>query len=425
MYNSNNIIIYGSIISIRKKNYKEEIKMGLYSNTRLSSLNEYASEEFKQATKVESLIETCIGIRENDYKMFSTLLNLDFAEASLLTEAPNNPDAGHEDLSDDDIEEIRQNKRNNEDVKKEKEEEDYEKKYGNMAASQQDAEDNEVGPAEAKKKSIWKKIVDAIQTVINAIKGFFEKAITKIGEVIRRDKAITEKYKDAFTSEKIAGFGGIEDFNKPTMTPEAMQKAVEEKHSALIKDIEAGIDKVAKADSKDSISSTSEEVLKNLEEAGKDLDKKFFEKVEKFVPDTTFMATALQSIGERTTIVKAIKAEKDKLDADLSNEKKKLSDDYKKLKKGKDTAELQLAAAAASFKMAQGFSRGALKLTNDYIKNTVKAFGAYRKAVLIVGKYALGKKEEKKEANASYKFDLADFTISEASDLYVYESILA
>ena len=60
--------------------------MGLYSNTRVDSLNEYASEEFKRTVKVESLIEACIEIRENDYKMFESLLNLDFAEASLLKE---------------------------------------------------------------------------------------------------------------------------------------------------------------------------------------------------------------------------------------------------------------------------------------------------------------------------------------------------
>ena len=409
--------------------------MGLYSNTRLSSLNEYASEEFKKATetKVESLIETCVSIRENDYKMFSTLLNLDFAEASLLTETPNDPGAGHDDYDDDEIVEMRKhhlaNKNDHADEKKEKDEEDYESKYGHMAASQQDADDNEVGPAEAKKQSIWKRIVAAIQTAIDAIKKFFDKAITKIGEVIRRDKAITEKYKDAFTDDKIAGFAGIEDFNKPTKTPEAMKNTVADKCKTLTDDLKAGIDKVMAADSKDSISSTSEEILKKLEEASKDIDKEFFEKVDKFVPDDKFMELAYKSIGERTDIVKGVKEMKAKFEADRNATKKTVSDDYKKLKKGKDTAEVQLAAAAASFKMAQGFSRGALKLVNDYIKNTVKAFGAYRKAVLIVGKYALGKKEdkkdEKKEANASFKFDLTDFAISEASDLYVYESILA
>ena len=407
--------------------------MGLYSNTRLSSLNEYASEEFKQTTKVESLIETCVSIRENDYKMFSTLLDLDFAEASLLTETPNDPDAGHDDYDDNEVVEMRKrhlaNKNDHADEKKEKDEEDYESKYGNMAASQQDAEDNEVGPAEVKKQSIWKRIVAAIQTAIDAIKKFFDKAITKIGEVIRRDKAITEKYKDAFTDDKIAGFAGIEDFNKPTKTPEQMKNAVADKRKALTDDLKAGIDKVMAADSKDSISSTSEEILKKLDEASKDIDKEFFEKVDKFVPGKDFMELAYKSIGERTDIVKAIKEEKAGFEADLNATKKTVSDDYKKLKKGKDTAEVQLAAAAASFKMAQGFSRGALKLVNDYIKNTVKAFGAYRKAVLIVGKYALGKKEdkkdEKKEANASFKFDLTDFAIAEASDLYVYESILA
>lgn len=392
--------------------------MGLYSNTRVDSLNEYASEEFKRTVNVESLIEACIEIRENDYKMFESLLNLDFAEASMLNEADNSNDSGGFKSAPPRT------------ISAKEEDKKEEAKAEPAAKEEKPAEKKDEKVSEANKskiKNIWDKIVKFFETVIEKIKAFFNKVATKIGEVIRRDKAITEKYKDAFTEEKIKGFPGISDFSAPAKSPEDMKSWAATQTSEMDRQLTQVLNGINSATTKSAIDTkveqfTGEEIPNVLEKEG--TTNSLFTKYEgdkKFVPSVDWMKTALASIGERSKVLEAVKSNNAEFEKKLNAKKAELKSEYNKVSADKNSNELALAKAAGAFKLTQSYSRKVIKVADNFVKVITKAFGAYRKAVLIVGKYCLSEKKEK--ANASFEFNVMDFAIAEASDLYIAESL--
>ena len=420
--------------------------MGLYSNTRVSALNEYASAEFKRGTNIQSLIEACVEIRENDYKMFESLLNLDFAEASMLKEEY------YEDLAKSERE--KNAKADAETAKKnsdaaaakkaaeaKREENDTVKAdavEGNTAKSEKDLSGNHhvfsdteekiEAANESKVKKIWEKIVAFFQGIIDKIKTFFAKVIAKIREVIGRDKAISEKYKDAFTAEKMKGFEGLADISVPRLSPEKMKDTTKEYLDKFSGEFDKVLDQISSASSKDKVQAAVDNFQNETEDTGaynilskEGVANTFFDKYtgeKKFVPTPDFMKVALESINARSKVLEAIEKMAKDFDEKLNKKKADLKKKEAELKGKKD--ELGLAKASASFKLAQGFSTAATKIANEFVNAATKAFGSYRKLVLIVGKYALKDKSKKEAKNESA---MMDFAIAEASDLYIAESL--
>lgn len=420
--------------------------MGLYSNTRVDSLNEYASEEFKRTVKVESLIEACIEIRENDYKMFESLLNLDFAEASMLKE----------DVADKAFDRIidgtsSATKEPTKRVPAETKDEDdsYEKAYGSLGKDQQE-EDNEVGPKEetdkkissankAKKNTIWSKIVGVIETVIKKIKEFFSKVIDKISSIIHKDSSIVEKYKSAFTDESLKGFEGMSDISVPKKSGQRMHEYFVGTLNVAKAIFTSNInDMVSKAKTKEDVDKIVEtdasKVLGEFTEKtnAEFINKEFFDVYSgenKFKPTKDFMQVALDSVSARSGILEAVKKADKDFEKNLNDQKaeiKKKADEA--AKKDSGASEVEVAKAAGAFKIAQRHARADIKVADDLVKAITKAFGSYRKIVLVVGRYALSKKgktEEKKEDNkeAAKESALMEFAICEASDLYIAEAL--
>ena len=416
--------------------------MGLYSNTRVSALNEYASEEFKRSTNVESLIEACIEIRENDYKMFESLLNLDFAEASMIHE----DQFGRSDTEDyDQDEETRANyhekiknarkargAKTTPDEAPAAEEKKEEKKDDVKApenwAYKREVDDKIEAANESKIKKIWQKIVEFFQGIIDKIRSFFAKVIAKIREVIGRDKAIVEKYKDAFTAEKMNGFEGLSDISVPKLSPDKMQEVAKRNIDRMSNNFKEVLDNISAATDKDKVQAVVDEFKNETDDTSayeliskESVAYQFFEKYEgdkKFVPTPEFMKTALESISSRSKIVAAVEKLAKDFDNELNKKKAELKKKESELKGKKD--ELGLTKASASFKLTQSYSAAATKISNEIINAVTKSFGVYRRLVLIVGKYALKDKAKKESKNESA---MMDFAIGEASDLYIAEAL--
>lgn len=339
--------------------------MGVYSTNRLSSVTEGVVEEDFELTPNENLgniMEAVIAVRENEHKMFDSLLELDFVSAT-----------------------------------------------NEATLLEADAEKANDAQNQSKLKAVIGKIEELITNAIGAIKTVASNFIGKIKEFLDRDKKLIKAYGD-FSVADLKGFKGISNFAFP-------------KHQTIKVDVANDVDNklktIGNTSDRDAISQCVEEFKKSAVDLKKaiKMEDYFEEKSDNFVPNDQQLADIISGVTSGKATIASLK----KATAETMAKLKKFKSDAKSAIKSSKGDELEVYRAKSVYEVSASFVSGYMKLFNDYTHVLVKQIAAYRKAYIICGKYTKGGKS-KDDAKAEEKVEesVLMYTLSESSDEYVY-----
>lgn len=372
--------------------------MGLYSTNRIGAFSESADirsiiEEIEQTPydpDFGSLMEVSNMIAEADQMMFETLLQADFISVT------------------------------NESVMLEAEAEE-----ANMKGN------------EVKKEGILSKIKQIIDTVIEAIKKAVSNFIAKISSIIKNDKKLVEKYKSILTSDKLSGWKGISKFRCPK---DIDAVSAMKNYAAGIKDIWTEFEsKVANSKSREEVDDAARKALdlthvdyskEGEKNARNNMTDLFFEKEEEnFTPSAAQISDALKKLTNANEILKNVKQIAAKSIADLKSIKQSV---HSSLKKRREAHEIEIYVANKAYTVISAVCKYANKQLSFVTNLTARQFAAYRKLVLLAGRYASKGKEFNVSSsnlpavvrNEAAMLEEAFYdAIAESSDTYVFEHL--
>lgn len=385
--------------------------MGLYSANRAASVAvQNESVETPVVESIESLIESmdwtpdfsigsvlelCIALKENDAKMFDTLIECDFVSAN-----------------------------------------------NNIVMEAEEAEQANAAADTTKKEKIGEKIAKVIQTVVAWIRKAASNAINKITELIHKDKKLVEMYGKTLTMENLKGFQGIPDFDFPG------EFTTKDGLAAMANAIKYFAIDAEKAQVRERLDTVMEDFKKKIDEAeatvrsgiaqagigaGVDYDKEKDKAVnankgKTWVPESDAqLKTIKQTVAAGNIIINDIKkltAEITKILTDLERSAKKM------LGNGTKASEYEVYQAKVIYDFASTSSQKLSKVFSLYNYALNKQLAAHRKAFIICGRYALKKSKggndedvpvEKVEGEVVESAFI--YALGEASDIYVAEAL--
>lgn len=365
--------------------------MGLYSTNRIGAFSESAEDIQSIVQEIEqtsydpdfgNLMEVSNMIAEVDQMMFESLLQADFISVT------------------------------NESVMLEAE------------AEEANAQGNEV-----KKNKIIQKITQIIDTVIEAIKKAASNFIVKVTSIIKGDKKLVEKYKN-LTADKLNGWKGIPNFAFPKpVSAEFVMKDT----GFQIMDIWTKFEKVyldpdtTTREQFDEAANKALEAVKMGKYENKSSDEsymaRFFEeKKDAFVPDNNQLAKAIKKIANADDVLKNVKNIAAKIIADLKTIKKNTQKSNRSLEKYR--TELQVYAANKTYTVISSICKYANRTLSMITNLTARQFAAYRKVVILAGRYASkGDKKQETTNEAALLEEAFCDAIAESSDTYVFEHL--
>ena len=352
--------------------------MGVYSTNRISSVAESTvttpvEEEFEYTPNdnLGSVIEAAIGLRENEHNMFNSLIELDFVSAT-----------------------------------------------NEATMLEADAEAANNAQNQSKLKAIIDKIEQLFETAIKTIQTAASNFIGKIKELLDRDKKIVEAYKN-IKVEDLKGFKGISNFAFPTgKIPDL--KSITNAESEMNKILDT-IKNASDRDTVDQYAETAKTKASEIKDSLKRED--FFEKkVESFVPTQDQLNRMIQEVTNAkdtvaeikkltTSTMSTLKATKSKARAAIHDSKE----------------ELEVYKAKTVYKASSELVNGYMKMFNEVTHVFTSQIAAYRKALIICGRYA--KKgsnatsdvaDDKKENDTDVTESVLLYSLAESSDDYVY-----
>ena len=357
--------------------------MGLYSTNRVSDLIEATDIELLPDSSFGDIIECNIQLCEHERMMFESLIELDFVSATneaVLTEA--------------------------------------------------EAEEKNKAADGEKKIKIGEKVSQIIDNAIAAIKKAFANFIAKFQQ-IAADRVV-KKYSDALKKDgALNGFKGIEDFAMPIGF--AFNGASYDKDEKNNKDNRAS--RTAKFEALYGIESlntckTIEEVnniVDEIKETNKNLENKnpdsfyFHEEQKSFVPNSNDISDAIYIFQEIPEYIKNAK----KTAADIITELNKIKREAKRERKTGNN-ELDLAISKAKYDIIVENIKYCNYITKKDFEMAKRQIAAYRRLIVICGKYALKNANDKSSNTAEEneeevnKESALDYIIGESSDQYVY-----
>lgn len=347
--------------------------MGVYSTNRLSSLTESAEQQVPVEEEFEltpnenlgSVMEAAIAIRENEQKMFNSLIELDFISAT-----------------------------------------------NEATMLEADAEAANDAQNKSKAKAIFDKIADLFDKAIQAIKTAASNLIGKIKELLDRDKKIVEAYGD-IKVEDLKGFKGLSNYAFPKGELPDL-KMINQADTDANKMLDV-IRNAADRDTVDQYAEVADNAVKSLKEAIK-RDDFFEEKVEAFIPNQQQITRMVSEVKDAKATITALK----KLTTTSMSKLKATKDKAKTAIGTAKGDELEVYKAKTVYKAASAYVNGYMKMFNEYTHVTVAQIAAYRKALVACGHYA--KKGSKAEDQTEEKVEESAlmYALTESSDEYVY-----
>lgn len=351
--------------------------MGIYSTNRIGSIEESIdidSLDWTPDFSIGSALEAVIQIHENDARMFTSLIECDFASAA----------------------------------------------RGGMSFTEA------VGVNQAKKN----KIKEKIHSIFEAIKNFIQKVssnlIAKIIDLIKSDKKIYESYKDVLTTSNLKGFTGIRDFAYPIANSAAVTG------NGLMGDFRSTTDKfinaARKAETREQIDNAYEvfnsEAVILIKKLDADVNAGFEEKSTAFIPNAAQISEMLGVVKNASETIKGIK----KHTAYIIGELKKLQKESKAaIKSTGEDKEEEVYIAKRIYDVASASCKLFSKEFNSYQRMISKQIAAFRKATIICGryaaKYAKGNILQDDDSISTKQESTIAQVLGEVSDDYVYECL--
>ena len=357
--------------------------MGLYSTNRIGAFSESAEDIQSIVQEIEqtsydpdfgNLMEVSNMIAEVDQMMFESLLQADFISVT------------------------------NESVMLEAE------------AEEANAKGNEV-----KKNKIIQKITQIIDTVIEAIKKAASNFIVKVTSIIKGDKKLVEKYKN-LTADQLKGWKGIPNFAFPK------NLAIDTEISyvaADIKDIWNDFEKeYLTAQTRENMDKAVEDAMAalNKEKTEKEYKRMFFEQEEdNFIPQNVQLKMAVKYLTTANDDLKVVKNVSAKTIAELKEIKKAVAQSNRKMRIAN---ELQVYSANKTYAVISAICKYANKMLSLFISLSARRFAAYRKVLILAGRYASkGDKKQETTNEAALLEEAFCDAIAESSDTYVFEHL--
>lgn len=363
--------------------------MGLYSTNRVSGLTEATDIELVPDSSFGDIMECNIQLCEHERMMFESLIELDFVSATneaVLTEA--------------------------------------------------EAEEKNKAADGEKKVKIGEKVAQVIDNAIAAIKKAFANFIAKFQQ-ISVDRVV-KKYSDALKKDgALNGFKGIEDFAMPigfafsdikyNSKKSEVEKSTRENIIGDIEDIMVNINDLDSCKTAEEVNEAMDDI-KNILDTSKedDTDKEddisdYFKKKEaSFIPSQEDVTSSIDFFQKSPEKIRDAK----KQVADITTILNKIKREAKRERKIGNN-ELELAISKAKYDLVILL----IKLINKGFKKEFemakKQIAAYRRLIVICGKYALKNGNSKStDTNTSEEKvnneSALDYIIGESSDQYVY-----
>ena len=355
--------------------------MGLYSTNRVSGLTE-ASIDLEPDSSFGDIMECNIQLCEHERMMFESLIELDFVSATneaVLTEA--------------------------------------------------EAEEKNNAANETKKVKIGEKIAQLIDNAIAAIKKAFANFIAKFQQ-LSADKVV-KKYGDALKKDgALNGFKGIEDFAMPigfAFSDAEYNSKKSEVEKSIREDIIDIINVLDNCKTAEEVNEVMDKVKNTLDTSKEDdTDKEddisdYFKKKEaSFIPSQEDVTSSIDFFQKSPEKIRDAK----KQVADITTILNKIKREVKRNRKTGNN-ELELAISKAKYDLVIIFIKLINKESKKEFEMAKKQIAAYRKLIIICGKYAL-KNANGKPTNTDTteekvnKESALDYIIGESSDQYVY-----
>lgn len=365
--------------------------MGVYSQNRTKSLvaesvvNEHDAivksiEECEVDPRFCNLMETVIQLHENDKKVFDAMIECDFISVT------------------------------------------------NEAVMLEDEAATANGEAnETKKVKLKEKIEQIFDAVAEAIKKFVANAIVKITDLVKSDVKICDAYRGVLHASNLEGFEGIKDFAFPNLKI-ITKDGLETKEDAYANNAKL-IDALAKVETKEAVDSAYEEFtfkIREVEEGMEKFHEKFFlAKEESFIPTDEQLKLSLEQVASAKDIINGIKTTGAQVIKELKELKNKNKQDVKFAKKN-DWNELDTYIVNKKYSAASTTCKVYQKKMNLYFNVASKQIAAFRKVVILCGRYAAKhvKGDKKEETGLTVVQNSAIMAvIGESSDLYVAECL--
>ena len=385
--------------------------MGLYSKNRAASVAvQNESVETPVVESIESLIESmdwtpdynigsvlelCIAINENDAKMFDTLIECDFVSAN-----------------------------------------------NNIVMEAEEAEQANSAADTTKKEKIGEKIAKIIKAVGEWLRKAASNAISKITELLHKDKKLVEMYGKTLTMDNLKNFKGIPDFDFPGefttkdglaalsnsikyFAIDAQKAQVKERLDTVMEDFKK---KIAEAQS-----SVKDEIAKAGLGAGIGFDTEKNKAVnankgKTWMPTADQLKTIQHTVAAGSIIIGDIK----KLTAEITKILTGLEKDAKKmLGSGTKASEYEVYQAKVIYDFASTSCKELSKTFQLYNYALNKQLAAHRKAFIICGRFALkaskGGKDVEDVPVEKVEGEVVEaatiYALGEASDMYVMEAL--
>lgn len=357
--------------------------MGLYSTNRVSGLTEATDIELVPDSSFGDIMECNIQLCEHERMMFESLIELDFVSATneaVLTEA--------------------------------------------------EAEEKNKAADGEKKVKIGEKVAQVIDNAIAAIKKAFANFIAKFQQ-ISVDRVV-KKYSDALKKDgALNGFKGIEDFAMPigfAFSDIKYNSKKSEVEKSIREDIIGIINNLNNCKTTEEVNKVMDEVKNIFLDTSKedDTDKEddisdYFKKKEaSFIPSQEDVASSIDFFQKSPEKIRDAK----KQAADITTILNKIKREIKRnCKTGNN--ELDLAISKAKYDLVILFIKQVNKYSKKDFEMAKKQIAAYRRLIIICGKYALKNGNSKStDTNTSEETvnseSALDYIIGESSDQYVY-----
>lgn len=355
--------------------------MGVYSSYRPATKLATESIEFDTPDySASSIMETVISIHETEHKVFESLLELDMMELYLKEEG------------------------------------------GSETESEPKNEEKKEAATEAKKKKLSEVISGAIQKAITAVTTAISNFIDKLSMVINQNKKIKDTYIPFIVKSEY-----LKDYTLPVDMKVKNDNSVEMKGMASVKSISDNYLKAIKsAKTVEEIGTSKENCINKLNEIV-DSEFKNTQAFKIYPAGTKFSASEIQKFGERmdlakTKAIKNIKAEGNKVIAELKNQKKNFEGAMRELhQEEKDIVE---AGTEAAFKIISATIRAYLKLQQFDIEQFRIDFKSARNIILTAYNFCAKaeKKDNKENKDNEAKTEsasLLESVVMESSDSYI------
>lgn len=278
-------------------------------------------------------------------------------------------------------------------------------------------------------KGIANKIWELLKKVAGAIASAIETVISKLGELLKTNQGIVDKYRRYLQDAKnLEGFEGLSNFINPSAVQD--NQFLEMKIDAVIElNISDYADFVNKTESNrtktlETAKTNAEEYINGRNEALKEV---FKEQEAKVKPSVTDMQAFMDILVMKKNLIDSLKLGKKQALKRLDDMRAAAKQAQAKSEtKVKANSEEGIAKAWQQFyaliSVASKFNVDATNVEIAAIKNMVKYA---RRAVLEVGNYAMNKANGKAPKTAEAKQEAADFRdlLGTKSDIYV-ESVL-